>query len=201
MNKGEMTDRSAAAIARELGPGDHAAFFFRSNAERLALAIPYIVNGLRNRERCVYIAAENSVSTILDELEREGINVGEAISMGGLSVVTEHHAYLRQGFFDPERMTADLDRDVRQALAEGFAGMRVTGESAWALESHATLSRLCDYEQNLCHRWPPQLAALCQYDESRFPAEMVERMIGCHCVVIRGGNVLRHHFHRREVLV
>ena len=52
----------SAVIGEELGLGDHVAYFFKSNAERLGFAIPYIVRGLKNRERCVYIAHENTLS-------------------------------------------------------------------------------------------------------------------------------------------
>jgi len=183
--------------ARELGLGDHAAFFFKSNAERLAVAIPYVLNGLSNRERCVYIADENTVPDILAEFKQAGVNIGEATASGALSVVTKHDTYLRHGMFEPERMIADLDRDVRFALQCGFSGLRVTGEMSWALDLPTALTGLCDYEQELCRRWPAQLGGMCQYDETRFPPEVIARIVGCHCVVVRNGRAVRHHHHQR----
>jgi hypothetical protein len=86
-----MTQRvPAPTIGEELGLGDHVAFFFKSNEERLAVVVPYILAGLRNRERCVYVADENTVPGILYEFQRAGVDVGEAISLGALSVVTKH---------------------------------------------------------------------------------------------------------------
>lgn len=185
------------SLAEEVGLGDHVAFFFKNNAERLEIAIPYMVRGLHNGERCVYIADENTVPDIFEEFRRVGIDIGEATASGALSVVTKHDAYLRHGMFEPERMISDLDRDVRFALQNGFSGLRVTGEMSWALDLPSALTGLCDYEQDLCRRWPAELAGLCQYDETRFPAEVVQRIIGCHCVVLRDGRLLRHHLHRR----
>jgi hypothetical protein len=185
-----------SAFNEELGLGDHVAFFFSDNAERLRLVIPYMLTGLRNNERCVYIADENTVPHILAEFRWAGIDIHDATARGALSVITKHDAYLRHGIFEPERMIADLDRDVQRALASGFSGLRVTGEMSWALDLPFALSRLCEYEDELGLRWPHQLAGLCQYDQSRFPAHVVETMASCHCVVARGGKVLRRCDHQ-----
>jgi hypothetical protein len=191
-----MAGQLAPVVGEELGLGDHVAFFFKSNAERLAFVIPYTVKGLQNFERCVYIADDNTVPEILAEFKKAGIDVGAATARGALSVVTKHDAYLRHGIFEPERMTADLDRDVRFALQSGFWGLRVTGEMSWAMDLPFALSRLCEYEQELRRYWPAQLAGLCQYNESLFPSDVVERMAGCHSVVVRDGNIVRHDAHR-----
>ena len=90
--------------------------------ERLGFVIPYMVTGLRNRERCVYIADENTVPEIFAELKKAGIDIDAATAGGALSVVTKYDTYLRHGVFEPERMIADLDRDVRVALQSGFCG-------------------------------------------------------------------------------
>jgi MEDS: MEthanogen/methylotroph, DcmR Sensory domain len=184
-----------SAISEELGLGDHVAFFFKSNAERLAFVIPYMIFGLRNNERCVYIAEENTVPEILEEFKNADVDINASTASGALSVVTKHDTYLRQGIFDPKAMIADLDRDVRFALQHGFSGLRVTGEMSWALDLPSALSRLCEYEQELYRHWPTQLAGLCQYNETLFPSDVIERMADCHCVVVRDGNIVRNHAH------
>ena len=190
-----MSHQQSPAISDALGMGDHAAYFFRDNHERLAFAVPYIVTGLRNRERCVYIADENTVSQMLAEFQRAGVDIGRATSTGALSVVTKQETYLRHGIFEPEQMISDLDRDVRFALHRGFSGLRVTGEMSWALDLPSAVGRLCQYEQELSSRWPFQLGGLCQYNETLFPKDVVDRMTACHCVVVRNGQVIRHHVH------
>ena len=192
-----MSSIVAPTYGQELGLGDHVAFFFNNNAERIEFVIPYIVNGLRNHERCVYIADENTVPAIVAEFQNCGVDVAEAMALGALSVVTKHDTYLRDGIFEPERMIADLDRDVRYALQKGFTGLRVTGEMSWALDLPTALSRLCDYEQELCRKWPAELGGLCQYNRTLFPDQVIQRVMGCHCVVAGDGKLIRHHAHRR----
>lgn len=186
-----MATQFAPVVGEELGLGDHVAFFFKNNAERLAFVIPYIIAGLQNRERCVYTVDENTVPEILAEFKKAGIDIDATTANGALSVVTKHDTYLRHGIFDPEKMITDLDRDVRLALQNGFKGLRVTGEMSWALDLPSALSRLCEYEHELYHHWPEQLAGLCQYNESLFPSDVIDKMAECHCAAVRDGNVLR----------
>lgn len=186
-----MAHQFVPAIREELGLGDHAALFFKSNAERLAFVIPYIVNGLNNFERCIYIAEENPVPEILAAFKEAGVDIDAATATGALSVVTKHDTYLRHGIFEPERMITDLDREVRFALQNGFTGLRVTGEMSWALDLPFALSRLCEYERELRYRWPVQLGGLCQYNETLFTGNVVEKMAGCHGIIVRDGSVLR----------
>ncbi|MGA8272395.1 MAG: MEDS domain-containing protein [Candidatus Sulfotelmatobacter sp.] len=193
-----MANQLAPVIGEKLGLGDDVAFFFKSNEERLNFVIPYMIDGLRNQERCVYVAEENTVPEILAEFMKAGIYIDAATASGALSVVTKHDTYLRHGIFDPAGMIADLDRDVRFALQQGFSGLRVTGEMSWALDLPSALGRLCEYEQELYRRWPAQLAGLCQYDESLFSPDVIAKMANCHCAVVRDGNIVRQHTHRSE---
>ena len=190
-----MLNPSAARIAEQLGIGDHVAYFFKRNDERLSFVIPYVINGLRNNERCVYVADENTVPEILSEFKQAGVDIDASSASGALSVVTKHDTYLRHGIFDPEKMIADLDGDVRYALQHGFSGLRITGEMSWALDLPSALSRLCEYEKELYRHWPAQLAGLCQYDESSFPSDVIEKMAACHCTVVRDGNIVRNQAH------
>ena len=190
-----MASQLFPRVGDQLGLGDHAAFFFTSNAERFAFAIPYIVRGLEENERCVYIADENTAPAILTEFEHAGVPIAEATGSGALRVVNKYDSYLRHGMFEPEKMIADLNHDVEIALRDGFRGLRVTGEMSWALDLPSALEQLCQYEEQLHRRWPAHLGGVCQYNESLFPAEVVQRMIGTHCVVVRGGRIIRHHAH------
>ncbi len=193
-----MAVQSMPFVAQQPGLGDHVAYFFKSNAERLAFVIPYMVRGLENHERCVYIAQRNTTAAIVAHLGKAGVDVGAATASGALSVVSKKETYLRHGIFEPAKMIADLERDVVSALQRGFSGLRVTAEMSWALDLPSALSRVCEYEEELRRRWPSQLGGLCQYDESLFPADVIERMAACHWVVVRDGTIARHDVHGTE---
>lgn len=193
-----MATSSNLCLGEELGLGDHIAFFFKEDAERAALVIPYMLRGLQNHELCVYIAHENTVAEILDEFKDAGVDTEAAVASGALKVHTTQETYLRHGIFEPARMIADLDDEVSAALRTGRSGLRVTGEMSWALDLPSAVCRLCDYEEALRRRWPVKLGGLCQYNESLFPSDVVERMADCHHVVVRDGKVIHHRPHGRD---
>lgn len=195
-----MATQHASLIGEELGLGDHIAFFFKEDSDRAALVIPYMVRGLQHHERCVYVAHENTVADILAEFKDEGVDIEATVASGALKVLTVKETYLRHGIFEPEKMIADLDSDVRDALGAGYLGLRITAEMSWALDLPSALSRLCDYEEDLRRHWPAQLGGLCQYNESLFPGDVVDRMADCHHVVVRDGKVIHHRPHGQHPL-
>lgn len=175
----------------QLGTGDHVAYFFRSNAERLAFVIPYMVIGLRRGERCMYIADENSVPRICQELQSAGVDVEEEKKRGALNVVTKHETYLRYGMFEPRKMIYDLDREVKLSLDQGFTGLRASGEMSWALELPSAMARLIEYEEQLQAVWPAEFAGVCQYNATRFAPELIAQLKRIHEIYVEDNKIIR----------
>ncbi|HEX4120746.1 MAG TPA: MEDS domain-containing protein, partial [Verrucomicrobiae bacterium] len=150
----------------QLKLGDHAALFFKANEERLGYAIPYLIEGLQQNERCLYIADENTVFEVLVRFHQAGVNVRDLQKKGALTVLTKRETYLRHGPFEPEKMIVDLHSEVKYSLEHAFSGLRSTGEMSWALDLPSALGRLIEYEEKLHQRWPAEFGALCQYNET-----------------------------------
>jgi hypothetical protein len=179
------------SLINELKAGDHIAFFYRNRAEQLAWAIPYIQSGLERNERCLYIADNNSVSMILQELRDAGVDVDGAYRKGSLNVVTKQETYLRHGLFEPSNMIADLQAEVERTLKDGYSAFRATGEMSWALDLPSALARLVEYEVQLHQEFPKEFIGFCQYDLNRFSPAMVKEMKKIHPVNIEGGKLFR----------
>ena len=179
-------------IVEDLSLGDHIAFFYRDDAEQLQVIMPYVKHGLESNQRCLYIAEDNNVSSILCNLQEAGVNVEEQQSRGALVVRTKGETYLRHGVFEPGRMIAELKEEVRKSLSMGFAGLRATGEMTWALDLPSALCCVLDYELRISADYPSEFMALCQYDETRFARTTVDAMAEIHPVVIRRGELRRH---------
>jgi hypothetical protein len=171
--------------------GDHAALFYRTRAEQLEIVIPFMAIGLQRNERCLYIAEDNTPFEIYQKLQDFGVDVPEARHKGALHVVTKHETYLRHGIFQPDKMIGDLCHAVDEAVDLGFTGLRSAGELSWALDLPSALAQMVTYEEALEEHFYSKFTALCQYDESRFPAQIVERMKRLHPVVVSGGEVIR----------
>jgi two-component system, chemotaxis family, sensor kinase Cph1 len=176
---------------RHLKLGDHAALFYRTEAEQLDIAIPFIAIGLERNERCLYIAEHHTTTEIRLKLQDFGVDVEKAEKNGALDVVTKHETYLKHGAFQPDKMIVDLCDAVQSAMDSGFTGLRAAGELSWALDLPSALSQMVKYEEELDDHFHAKFAALCQYDESRYPANICERMKQLHPIVVRGGEVIR----------
>lgn len=181
-------------VIKQLSLGDHAALFYRSRQEQLAVAIPYILIGLERNERCLYIADDNSVPLVLNRLEDAGVDLDDAGKRNALRVTTKKDTYLRYGLFEPDNMVRDLREEVELSLRNGFNGFRATGEMTWALDLPSALARLLEYEAKLHAQFPTEFLGLCQYDETRFPETIVTGMAHLHPVLIRDSQLSRQPF-------
>lgn len=182
----------------QIGLGDHAALFYRTRTEQLDAVIPFIAIGLERNERCLYIAEHNTTSEICGHLQDYGVDVAGAKKSGALSVVTKHETYLRHGCFQPHKMIEDICAAVDAAVDAGFMGLRAAGELSWALDLPSALAQIIQYEEALDDHFYSKFAALCQYDESRYPAYIFEHMKRLHPVIVSGGQVIRKPSTRKE---
>lgn len=186
----------AFAATGMIEPGDHCALIYRSRAEQLRWVCQYIGDGLARKERCFYIAHENSVPSILAVLSKSGIPAQAAERSGALKILTRDQSYLRHGIFAPERMIQDLKAEIESALTEGFTGLRASGEMTWALDIPEALAKVRQYEVALHNNFGPRLTGLCQYEETRFDPELLSDVIRLHPKLIANGRVIKNPFHR-----
>jgi len=178
-------------LANQIEFGDHAAFFYQTKEEQMATAIPFLAIGLQRNEQCLYIADANSPAEICRRFEAFGVDVTAAQKSGALSIVTKKETYLRHGSFEPHKMIIDLCSAVDAAVDSGYVGLRATGELSWALDLPSALAQLVTYEEELDAHFYSRFTALCQYDQSRFPDYIAERMKQLHPVVVCGGKITR----------
>ena len=62
-------------LAGGLGLHEHLCLIYDTKEQQLAAALPYLRAGLERRERCLYIADENSGTAVLDALRKGGTEV------------------------------------------------------------------------------------------------------------------------------
>jgi hypothetical protein len=176
----------------EIELGDHAALFYRTEEEQLSIVIPFIAIGLERNEQCLFIAEDHTPSEIYRKLEEFGVDVPKARENGSLNVVTKHETYLRHGAFQPDKMIVDLCNAVQGAVDAGFTGLRAAGELSWALDLPSALAQMVKYEEALEEHFHSKFAALCQYDESRYPVSIIVQMKRLHPIVVCGGELVRN---------
>jgi len=165
----------------------HIASVFKSEPEQFSSAVPFILSGLENGEKCVYIADRSSKEDIVDALMKVR-NIQNHLDAGHLTFMSRDDTYLKGGHFDMNRMLGLWKETEKRALAEGYAGLRGTGEMTWYTSKKPGVEHLVEYEARVNDLYPDiKPSFLCQYDEPSFDHSTMLDVIRVHPkVVIKG---------------
>jgi PAS domain S-box-containing protein len=184
-----MTKELEREIAR-LKRGDHVCPIHDSEAERMAVTIPFIKTGLALGECCFHVAHEMPREQLLQTLAAADIDVAREQKRGALRILAKEEAYLWSGAFDSKAILDFLSKAEATALASGFSGFRFMGEMTWALESKIIGDRLIEYEA-LLNRFMKTSHSIvfCQYDRRRFPPPLIHDILRTHPKTIVGNQL------------
>jgi signal transduction histidine kinase len=178
-----------AELMGTLGLHKHFCHIYATQEEQFAAAVPYLQTSLERRERCLYVADENTAAALLGALRRGGIDVDGFLQSGALSIVRKEESYLANDRFDPDSWIRFLSQAV---AAEGkFAGIRtLLGEMTWSIKAEITGNILIEYEAKL-NRFvrDHDIRVLCQYHRNRFSPEVLLTVLRTHSTVLYCGIV------------
>jgi signal transduction histidine kinase len=176
---------------------EHLCLIYDTEEQQLAAALPYLKAGIEQREKCLYIEAdENTAATIQDALCKAGTDVDGCLRSGALIIIGKQETYLRQVRFDPDWMVGFLIRATSEATAARFLGLRVIGEMTWVLGTSITARKLLEYESKLNHFVRDHDAGVvCQYNRNRFSPDLLLAVIRTHPVVVYGGIICKNPYY------
>lgn len=191
-----MENKSRDITIEGVDLGDHLCSIYKSKEEQFSTVAPFIKKGLDNHQQCAYIVDENSKEEVIAELDKRGIESKKYIETNQLLLLTKRETYLKDGSFDPDRMIALLRETEKNALAEGYSGLRVTGEMTWVLEGMPGSDKLIEYESKLNDFFPnSKSTAICQYNENKFKPEILVEVIHTHPFLVIYGNLYENRFY------
>jgi hypothetical protein len=129
--------------------GLHVCHFYPSRDELLEGLIPYFQAGVRNREKCIWTASEPlPVSALSVEISRRS-DLQDALTSGQLIIYDALEWHSGPASISADAVIARWWEKEDQALAEGFQGLRVTGNTSFIPREN--WEALMDYERKL-HR-------------------------------------------------
>ncbi|NBD35586.1 MAG: PAS domain S-box protein, partial [Chloroflexi bacterium] len=170
-----------------LEPGDHLCCMYETEEEHRAVLTPYLRYGLERNEKVLYIVDAHTSETVRGYLRDAGMEVETYLESGQLVFLTSRETYTRGDTFDPDAMIAMLRAETAQALEEGYAALRITGEMSWALRGLPGSERLIEYETKLNKFFPQRRAlSICQYDRRRFDPEVLLDILRTHPIAVVG---------------
>lgn len=169
------------------GAHDHVCWVYRDEAELAAAALEFLAGGLARGEQLLCVG-----DRVVDGLHRDRSALGgidALIAAGVLRTSTVAEAYASTGGFSAERQQAFYDDATRQALAEGFRGLRVLAEVSVLAGDPRTQPELLRWEQvaddYVAHG--PGMTAMCAYRED-LPEQALREAAGVHPLVHSPGS-------------
>jgi PAS domain S-box-containing protein len=162
--------------------GTHFCYFYDTKQDLLDVLVPYFKTGLESNEFCLWIISDSELITT-EEAKRA---LGEAVpdldrylAAGNIEVVSHSQWFLRGGPFDPDRVASQFKEKLDEALARGYAGMRVNGSPAWL--STKSEKDLHAFEAKLDGLFPDQqIIASCSYQLAGIKGVQVFDIVRSH---------------------
>lgn len=127
----------------------HVCAFFHTAEEEYSLLLPFIAEGIHNREKAFHIVDPNLRSEHICSLESAGIDVRSCAASGQLQIRVWEEAYLRNGHFDQDAMLSLIEEVLQGSRAEGYARTRLVAHMEWALQDRPGVDDLVEYETRL----------------------------------------------------
>jgi PAS domain S-box-containing protein len=182
--------KSGVEVVGDMPWGSHFCLFYETRADLLETVVCYCKAGLESQEFCLWVVAEPLTKADAREaLERAVPDIDRYLADHSIEIVTARDWYLQDGAFDLNRVIRGWSEKLASASARGYAGVRVTGDTAW-LEKRDWID-FCEYEESLNQAVANQrLAVLCTYPLAACGAAEILDVVRTHQFAVtkrRGG--------------
>ncbi|HOV80236.1 MAG TPA: MEDS domain-containing protein [Bacillota bacterium] len=112
--------------------GTHVCGFYRTQDDLINMLIPYFKFGLKNNEFCMWITSDPINNNEAKQILTEYIpNINYYLDKGQMELIPYAEWYLRDGKFDGANILSSWVKKVSEALAKGYKGVRISGNTTW----------------------------------------------------------------------
>jgi PAS domain S-box-containing protein len=155
--------KTGVDVVGDMPWGTHFCLFYETGADLLETLVSYCKAGLENQEFCLWVVAEPLTGEdARHALERAVPDLDQCLADQSIEIVAARDWYLQDGAFDLNRVIRGWNEKLARASARGYAGVRVTGDTAWLEKKD--WKDFCEYEDSLNQAIAGQrLAVLCTY--------------------------------------
>ncbi|HEX9051221.1 MAG TPA: MEDS domain-containing protein [Anaeromyxobacter sp.] len=123
---------SGIAVVGDLPWGSHFCQFYRTKKDMTDVVVPYFRAGLEANELCVWVTSDFlTTDEALAAMHADVPRFAEYLARRQLEVFPHTDWYLKGGSFDLRRTLDMWMAKHDEALARGFAGLRVSGTPYW----------------------------------------------------------------------
>jgi PAS domain S-box-containing protein len=172
--------KTGVDVVGDMPWGTHFCVFYDTKADLLETLVSYCRAGLQSDEFCLWVVAPPlTKEDATQALQRAVPDFDRYLSDASIEIVTARDWYLRDGKFDLERVIGGWNEKLAHASARGYAGVRVTGDTAW-LEKN-DWKDFCEYEDAINVSIANQrMAVLCTYPLDACGADEILDVVRTH---------------------
>jgi signal transduction histidine kinase len=164
--------------------GTHVCLFYRTKQDLINTLVPYFKAGLENNEFCMWITSDPLDSAeAKNALKNAMPDFDKYLTKGQIEILPHDQWYLDEGIFDRERVIIGLMGKLNLALRNGYAGERITGNTAWLDEG--LWESFIKYEGRVnetIDRFP--IIAICAYCLDKCGASKIINVVNSHQLAI-----------------
>lgn len=184
--------KSGISVVGDVPWGTHFCTFYETTQDLLDILVPFFKTGLENKEFCLWIISNSELLTIEEArnaLRSVRVDLDSDLSEGRIELVRHDQWFLDGEGFDIKRVAHRFKDKLNQALAKGYAGMRVNGSPAWLYKYDD--KELVNFERSVDELYPNlRIIASCTYPIPKSDAGVLLDVAEAHRFVItrRRGN-------------
>jgi signal transduction histidine kinase len=174
--------KTGISVVGDLPWGAHFCYFYQTKQDLLDILIPYFKIGLENKEFCLWVISNSELLTVEEaksELRNALPDLDRYVAEGSIEVVGHEDWFLSGKTFDPLTVANRFRKKLNDALARGYAGMRVNGSPAWL--HNAGPQELRKFEAELDKLFPNERTiASCTYPLATIGADEIFDVVRTH---------------------
>ena len=128
----EPPRKTGISVVGDMPWGTHFCHFYDTKGDLLETLVPYFKAGLESNELCVWVLSQPLTEQEINYAMREALpEFDKYLAERRIEMFWDREWYQNDGTLDLKRASASWDEKLKQALARGFDGMRVTGNAFW----------------------------------------------------------------------
>jgi hypothetical protein len=176
--------------------GDHICAIFDDHDQQMEIMGAFIATGLRNTQRCVWVAPADSSAALRRTLTRIGGDLPTLEASSQLVIISEVEFYLQKGVFEPNRTMDLVGTLLEDGDREGYRTMRIANDVSWLREDRISAETWERFESQLTEEVRDlPLVMVCQYDRRQVSGDIIVAAFRTHPIVIMGDTMRRNPFH------
>ena len=129
--------KTGHSVLGEVPWGTHFCHFYETKQDLLDTVVPYLKAGLESKEFCLWVVSDHDPITLKEAktaLAQAVPNLNQHLSSGNIEILNGLDWYLDNGVFNLEKVLSAWVAKLDRALALGYEGMRVSGDTFWLRE-------------------------------------------------------------------